>query len=404
MSPSPIGRLPNDRRPALRRAGERSVSKIEKGTEDGGGTTLVDPAEGSDEAYGFSGASFATHVLSAAKKLGTSAKSMVVLAVFSLLFAASCFLDNYASGQQSAFDFLLLSALGGMGTAVVCFVLMVLIESLRIRLMRRDGVCRAAGKGRTRYFACALVAILLCWLFWWLLYYPGCTSVDSQDIMKMVLGLPYESDWFRYDAINSHHPLLYTAIVGAFVNAGSALGDVTWGVAALSFAQMCFLAFACAYCSNWLLKSTGSRAVFALTVAFFALNPLIARYAVTLWKDVLFAGTFLLFSLVFIEVVQTRGRILCRRSQTIQILILGACVMLLRSNGALVVVVALLIAALWCTRFRWRIIGGGLCSVFLVFALQGTVSASIGISPGHFAESVACLCSKSHVRWWMKGL
>lgn len=67
----------------------------------------------------------------------------------------------------------------------------------------------------------SFVAIRGCWFFFYLLYYPGCTSGDSNDILKMVLGLPFEADHFRYDTWNNHHPIAYTALVSLFVNAGA---------------------------------------------------------------------------------------------------------------------------------------------------------------------------------------
>lgn len=105
--------------------------------------------------------------------------------------------------------------------------------------------------------AAAFAAIWGRWFFFYLLYYPGCTSVDSNDILKMVLGLPFEADHFRCDTWNNHHPVAYTALVSLFVNLGASIGGLSFGVGLFSLLQMTVLACCAAYGACWMRKRSG---------------------------------------------------------------------------------------------------------------------------------------------------
>ncbi len=264
------------------------------------------------------------------------------------------------------------------------------------RLRRARAACAASASSwpARRLFAVAFVAFSLCWGFWWALYFPGCASTDSNDILKMALGIDATSDHFRYEGISSHHPLLYTGFVAAVVVPAHALtGSVTAAVGAFSLVQMLLLAACIAGAATWLARRGVAKAAVVAVIAFFAVNPLVGRYAVTLWKDVPFAGALLLFSLVCCDVVRTRGAWLATPARWAALLATACSVALLRSNGAIVVLVCAVVLAVACrprgARAGLRVgarVAGAVVAVLLV---QGAGAKVAGVEPAHFSETVS---------------
>lgn len=235
----------------------------------------------------------------------------------------------------------------------------------------------------------ALAFLLMIWGFYYLLYFPGCASTDSNDILKMALGLPFDSNHFRYNTLNDHHPFLYTSAVEACVQFGRVLGSITLGVGIFTLVQMLLLASACAWSLTWLYRRTDSRVALCLTAAFFMLNPLIARYAVTVWKDVPFAGVMLLFSIVVLEIALSKGKAFKQKKWFLAFIFLLASILLLRSNGILVGVFVAVILAFFCPFSRREILGASGSVVVGVLLLQNVIFGAVGIAPAHFSESVS---------------
>lgn len=246
-------------------------------------------------------------------------------------------------------------------------------------------------------FPAATVALLACWGAVFLALYPGCVTDDGLDILHMVLGLPTRTDAFRYDGLNNHHPALYALAIKAVLGLGSALGlGLTARLALVTLAHMAALAVCCAYAAAWLLRRYRSRAAFAGALAFFALDPVLAKVSLAIWKDIPFAGCLLVFSLKLLDVLDAPatgprgGRATKAPSprDAAVLVALGLACALLRNNGLLAVGGALAVAAL-ASRAHRRCLASALAATALAYALvTGPVFALAGIAPGHFAESV----------------
>ncbi len=133
------------------------------------------------------------------------------------------------------------------------------------------------------FFAC-----LLCWLPYFLYEYPGIMTPDSINQLEQALGMiPY----------SNHHPWMHTLLLQLIYSFGQLFtNDVTTVLAFFTVFQMCFLAF----CIAWLLSTLQRLQVGNLpclfALAFYALVPYHGVFAVTIWKDVLFSGSVLLFT------------------------------------------------------------------------------------------------------------
>lgn len=133
------------------------------------------------------------------------------------------------------------------------------------------------------FFAC-----LLGWLPYFLYEYPAVMTPDSINQLEQVLAMiPY----------SNHHPWAHTMVLKAFYSLGFFLtGDQNAALAFFTVFQMCFMAACVSFLTATLLRLGVKNMICYVTTAFYALVPYHAVFAVTIWKDVMFSGSVLLFT------------------------------------------------------------------------------------------------------------
>ncbi len=132
------------------------------------------------------------------------------------------------------------------------------------------------------------IVCLIAWLPYFLHEYPAVMTPDSINQYAQVIGA-YE--------LRNHHPVIHTMIIGFFYNLGLMLtGDIYFGLALYTIAQMLFMAWVVAYIVRTLQMAHIKTPICMLVICFYAFIPYHGIYAVTMWKDIPFAGCMALFA------------------------------------------------------------------------------------------------------------
>ena len=103
---------------------------------------------------------------------------------------------------------------------------------------------------------------------------------------------------------SNHHPWAHTMVIKFFFSLGHLFtDDINAALAFYTLFQMCFMAF----CVAWLISSlqrlgTGNLPCL-LILGFYALVPYHGVFAVTIWKDILFSGSMLLFTTALLRLL-----------------------------------------------------------------------------------------------------
>lgn len=198
-------------------------------------------------------------------------------------------------------------------------------------------------------FLISFAVILLCWLPAALLEYPGVITYDSVQQLDQVYGTA---------ALSNHHPLASTALIWLFCRFGSLFTDSRTGqIAFYSAFQMAALDASFCYLIAVLRRHGAGRGMITGTILFFALMPIHAKYAVSMWKDILFAAFALTFCVSLFELLTGSGRMRQKRRAGTYILFGIACAgfCLLRTNGLLAfipVTAVLLIIGRFFAKYR----------------------------------------------------
>ena len=219
----------------------------------------------------------------------------------------------------------------------------------------------------------------VCWLPYFLTLYPGVITWDSEWQVEQALGLR---------GYSNHQPWIQTLVIKFCCFIGGIISDdVNTGVAIYVILQMCILAGIYSYFIYYLYQKGTRKLYLAGCLIFYAIFPINAFYAVTMWKDVIMGAIVLLFSLVLWKMQ--------RNDQTkmdfVLFFVLGVLISLLRSNGFYAYLLCIPFMILFLKRERIRI--GILCilSVGCVLFVKGPVMNKYNVVPPDTIESLSCL-------------
>ena len=215
-----------------------------------------------------------------------------------------------------------------VGLGIVCYHLLLktalLLKHVNITMQERQE------KRNGKIFLLSFCSILICWMPCFLLNFPGVLTYDSINQISQIEGsIP----------LNNHHPPIHTAMIALFYNAGRFFFHSSQiGTAFCSMAQMILLALIYSGLIVLIYRSGFHKICSGLVWAYFALLPLHAVYAVTMWKDILSAASVLWFSMTVYKmfVWKEAGPLVL-----IQYVVSGTMLALFRSNGSIVFILCI---------------------------------------------------------------
>lgn len=223
---------------------------------------------------------------------------------------------------------------------------------------------------------------LLCWLPYFLYEFPGIMTPDSVNQFEQVVGMaPY----------SNHHPWVHTMLIGLFYRIGSLFTqNRTFALSFFTAFQMCFMAAAVSYLTVALGRLGIKKFVRIIVIAFYALVPYHAVFAVTLWKDVLFSGAVLFFSTALVRILLMREeKSFAEKAFPYTVYALsGVMICLFRSNGfyAFLFSLPFLLFAFRKSLKRMLPLHIGILTAVLI--VKGPVMTAYGVTQPDFVESV----------------
>lgn len=227
---------------------------------------------------------------------------------------------------------------------------------------------------QVRFFFLCFGLILLFWLPYLLLCYPGSVTYDGMYQLGQYFG--------RTEATN-HHPWLSTLLMGGIVSLGG--DNLSLGI----FLYILFQSLVCAAALAgvcWQVRVLAGRAAAWLTLAFFALVPNFGGYAQMFVKDTLFFGVFAAFFLCVVLFLKVRGK--AGPPLWAGLLLTGLLCALLRNNGLYIVVptLFLLIPAARSLAARLGAAGLGVAILAVYLCFNQVLLPAWGVAPGSVRE------------------
>ncbi len=240
-----------------------------------------------------------------------------------------------------------LSIFRGTGLAVIIFFVFCTIERFTI------SVTEGQAPLTRREFLLLICLLLLCWVPYFVLQYPGAANGDIRDQLAQIMG---DSDncWtapsiiLQYDDSlwNTHHPPFHTFLLMIFLSIGQFIGSAGMGMELFCLVQCVLLALALVLTLSTLRQMGLSRRWQRGLLIFFALNPMFPLWGMTLMKDSLYSIVMLLLVL---QLYRFLSGFTSWKNQVL-LSVTALVLMLLRNNGFYILLV-LLPFAVW---HLWR--------------------------------------------------
>lgn len=263
----------------------------------------------------------------------------------------------------------------GVGIAIF-FVFFMLI----LILLRKYSITEEKDSFSLKRWLLRAAVLFICWLPYFLMFYPGSLSADSYVTVNQVLG--------NYPPHN-HHPIMFTMFVKLCMSIGMQFGSIESGIAFYSVVQMVIMSLVVSGIVEWMKMKVLPKVLMIIVFAFYAFDGLMAIYSFTMWKDVLFSAWVVLLSIYLYELTNMESEEIIKKKPWGILTILCLLVAFGRNNG-LYVVVMVMAGLLIINRKVWKQVAvRGVLLVIAIMIIQGPIYEKLGIGKGNFAESLA---------------
>ncbi len=187
-------------------------------------------------------------------------------------------------------------------------------------------------KSEKTFFTSNIKSFLIVWgilviayLPWYLNYFPGTTSFDTNYQLMQGFGI------YNY---TNHHPVLHTFIISNVIKCVSDItGSFTIAFGTLSLIQLILSAAVFSFIIYYMAKKNIKTIYRILALIFFALTPFIGQLNIAIWKDTPFSLLVLLMIIPLIELVTNKENFLKSKWKIIFTIILFSFVPFFKNTG-----------------------------------------------------------------------
>ncbi|MCL2812098.1 MAG: DUF6020 family protein [Clostridia bacterium] len=277
-------------------------------------------------------------------------------AVWAALTTAAVFSVCTILGREISTTFKIAGIIGSSGNMlrfmwrVLCmgsvfYIPLVLFFSYAGRARCRPPINRRTGGFLgIQLFAALWIGILICWLPYYLSFFPGSMSSDSVVQLEQALGTRPLSD---------AHPVMHTALIALCVWITALLGVPPACVALYSSLQMLGLSAAFAYACAALFRWGAPRWVAWGSYALFALFPMHPSQGMIMWKDIPHATVTLLLVIQWMDCAREPKAFFASWKRLVALVVTLFFFGTFRHNGFYVCLLSLPLF-LWFYRAHWK--------------------------------------------------
>jgi len=222
--------------------------------------------------------------------------------------------------------------------------------------------------------------IFICWIPYYLNYFPGLTTSDSMLQIYQSLGIV---------DFTAHHPIIHTAFIGIFMNIGKMINNYTVGVALYTLAQMLLMSFIFALAIYVMKKRELPRLCIVIALVFYAIYPVNALFSLMMWKDIIFAGIMLIYTIINCSLINDPDKFMKNNRRVFLYTIIMIVLMFFRNNGLYVIILTLPFALFFLKKYWKKIILMFLIAILSYYTVNLAVMSVFNIKKGEIREALS---------------
>ena len=222
-----------------------------------------------------------------------------------------------------------------------------------------------------KLFIISIIIILILWLPYYLVHFPGVLSYDSINQLQQILGdIP----------LNNGHCVVHTFLISCFIQISKFLKiELNYGIGLYILFQMFIMAVIESNTIRVIYKYTKKKELVFFALFYFAL-PLNAMYSITMWKDILFSGFVLWLTTVIYEIIKNKDDDKIPVQLCIQYIISALLMILFRNNAKIAYIICVPFFIVWVIKKRRKALMGGIVlPIIMAILITGPVYNFLGI-------------------------
>lgn len=300
----------------------------------------------------------------------------IFLAIIYLL-GMICFNFRYNSSYSVWGEFFSLKSIiyiGGYTSLFYTLLINVLPKICDAQVMKKFTI-----KKKVNIFLLSSLIIFICWLPYFLIYYPGLFTTDSIDELEMISS--------NFSTISDHHTVIHLLFMAIPYNLGMVLFDNSVIAASLiTITQMVIMSLIFGKFIDFLYKRNVNKYILLVILLYFALVPVHAFYSISNWKDIIFSGLVLLLTMELVKLLEKK-KISIRNSYTF--IIISILTVFFRNN-AIYMYIILAVISLFVFKKQIKVIVVMFFVVFFVYGIvKGPIYSYFNVQMSDSAEYIA---------------
>lgn len=219
--------------------------------------------------------------------------------------------------------------------------------------------------------------LILAWLPYFLNYYPGIISYDTNYQLMQGYGI------YGY---SNHHPILHTLIITIISKIGYVISNnYNFGIAIYVILQMIACSLTFSFVIYYMAKRKLPFIIKILALLFFALNPIFPQFSISVWKDVPFMLFMILFVIQIIEIIN-KDKFFISYKRNILFIITMLGIMFFRNNGFYVVLLTFPIILIAKRKYYKNVLAVFLIPIIICLVVTGPLYEALGIAKSSARE------------------
>lgn len=324
-------------------------------------------------------------------------KSIVILS----LFFSSCLVLGYSFHHTNSLDLITQGEIQIIKSIIKIigyyFMIYILIKKLF------DGIVYLGSKEEfkeNKYLnfifnkhpnLCITAILLVVWLPIIILFFPGIFSYDGFTQLKQIFG---EYQAFHINiinpdvALNNHHPVFSTLLIGLFYKIGEWIHNVDIGIYLYVLVQLASLMYVLLYSFKLMRKMKISNMIQCVVLLVYLFCPLFLIFALNVLKDVNFSILMFYYILLLIEILIDK-QVLKKKSYLLKLVIIMFLITMFRNNGIYTILLSFPFLMIFFKEYRKRILVCLVIPIALYMIVNNVIYPMLQISKGSIKEMLS---------------
>ena len=262
----------------------------------------------------------------------------------------------------------------------------------KVKFVKSDTVVRSWFTDNRKSLFIVAGLILLMWLPYLIVSFPGLTNYDFFDMLNMFYGrdttslrvvVPIDPSV----TLNNNNPVCQTLMAVGFIKLGNLLGSPYIGLFLFVSIQAVLFALVLSHVIRYLARRNINKPIRIILLLMYGLIPLHSNFAFTTLKDTNFSFVTLLYLLLLIDLVLNPKDFVNNKFNLLKLGVLSLLMMFLRNNGLYIVALSAVIFLVAYRKHIKKLLAPLMAPVIIFLLVTNVLYPALKISPGSAAEA-----------------